>query len=336
LLLKVTGGPSAATDAVKLYTGSPLAEIAAIPININTAASVPPVSGTLDPGKSKFVAADPDASDFTLDQNAFSTSKRTLHLQLLRFTNSSSNNTPALAAFNGYTTEGYPLGAFTVAEYAGFNYDLNYSWGVGPEGIFTLNTNRDGFIQQPTVNGDIINVPVEIPLDYQSFRTGRVQLQAKIMRNSNSTVTTITQKINVVNTTAKITAVTYEDIDEMNGVDYSLDELLSFDNIITDKTMGDGVLRAEAVIGLWGGDSYVSLYYENAAGTTRQEVGRLLTNVAGSSIISFSGAPTDDPADIKIHVNNMGLTAGKTIQFAVRSFGSNKNIATKSIRILKP
>jgi hypothetical protein len=289
-------------------------------------------TGTVDPTKSKFVAADADSIDFTVDQNAFETTKRVLHLHLMK-----------------YTSNGYALGAFTQAEY-------NNSWndtesgtmasGVArPDGAFTLNTNRTGFIQQPNdptgayndtpitfggADNDIINLPVEIPAEYQNFKTGSVQLQAKIKKPGSETVTTKSQSIKVVNTTAQITKITFENIDEMSAGDYMLDELVLFDNIITDKTLGDGVLRAEAAPD----GSFVSLFYVGS--TASQEIGRILTNQAGVGIITFVGGPSDDPADIEIHVNNAGLSANKTVQFAVKRFGSNSNVATKSIKILKP
>jgi hypothetical protein len=286
-------------------------------------------TGTLDPTKSKFVAADPDALDFTVDQNAFETAKRTIHLHLMK-----------------YTSNGYALGAFTQAEYNGLWNDTENGTmaAAGLGGAFTLNTNREGFIQQPTAgtnysnspitfggaNLDIINVAVEIPASYQNFKSGSVQLQAKIKKPGSDTVTTKSQSIKVVNTTAQITKITYENIDEMSSGDYQLDELLLFDNIITDKTLGDGVLRAEVPAGV---NDYISLFYE---GAQHQEIGRILTNQAGVGIITFSGGPSDDPADILITVNNAGLTANKTVQFAVKRYGSNSNIATKSIKVLKP
>jgi putative cell wall-binding protein len=291
-------------------------------------------SGTVDPTKSKFVAANSDALDFTVDQNAFEAPKITIKLHLMK-----------------YTSNGYALGAFTSAEYNGSWNDTESgtmaSGAPRPSGAFTLSTNREGFIQQPTGPGSVypsvpisftgtasdeINVTVEIPAEYQNFKTGSVQIQAKIKKPGSDTVTTKSQNIKVVNTTAQITKITYENIDEMSGGDYQLDELLLFDNIVTDKTLGDGVLRAVAS----GAGDYVSFFYQNEAGTTVQEIGRLVTNQAGVGIVSFAGGASDDPADISITVTNAALTANKTIQFAVKRYGSNSNIATKSVKILKP
>ncbi|MDR1320793.1 MAG: cell wall-binding repeat-containing protein [Gracilibacteraceae bacterium] len=331
LMLKIQAADLTTTEdlsfyAYEWYSASTFSEAGKIRLDIGG-------DGSMDPAESRFVAADADARDFTVDQNAFAFTKRTIHLRLMK-----------------YTSGGYAIGPFTEAEYAGFNL---YAM---PEGTFSLSTNREGFIQQPSegwvypdtpfvfsgADNDIINVTVQIPDDYADFKTGAVQLQARV-KGSGDEPAMVTQNINVVNTAAKITAVAYADIDEMSGGVHTLAELLSFGDIITDRAMGDGVLRAE-VMYFWDDSDdnyvalydYVSLYYQNAAGTTGQEVGRILTNAGGWDIVYFDGGPTDDPADIEIYVDDSALVTNKTIQFAVKGYGSNKNMAVKSIRILKP
>ncbi|MDR0434808.1 MAG: cell wall-binding repeat-containing protein [Gracilibacteraceae bacterium] len=273
-------------------------------------------SGSIDPSKSKFVAANSDAIEFTVDHNAFETAKNSIDLHLMK-----------------YTSNGYALGAFTDSEYYGWNASLS---GAGSGLAFSLKANRDGYITKIEKNpgpggigmsGDIITVKV----DSADVKVGSVQLQATIKRSGSSTLTTKSQNVKIVNTVAQINKVTFENIDEMSGGTYDLSELVRLENILTDKSMGDGVLRVKPA-----GD-HVKLIFRNSAGT-EQEIGRIIYNSAGANIVSF-GANTsvsdDDAASVIINIDNSKLTANKSIQFAVKKYGSNANVANKTIRVLR-
>ncbi|MDR1604718.1 MAG: cell wall-binding repeat-containing protein [Gracilibacteraceae bacterium] len=287
-------------------------------------------SGTLDPSKSKFVAADSDALEFTVDHNAFETARASINLRLMK-----------------YTSNGYALGAFTATEYAGWKETPSAT----PLGAaFALKTNRDGYIlpilksgQTPPVQGgvvmqdDIITVSVANTQNNSDVKSGSVQLQAVIKRGSGNTLTTKSQNIKIVNTVAQINKVTFESIDEMSGGDYDLSELLRLDNILTDKSMADGVLRVQADPDPGAAHDHVKIFYRNEAGV-EQEIGRIVTNAAGSELVKFfanSNASDDDAASVTIRVDNSKLTTNKSIQFAVKKYGTNANVATKSIRILR-
>ncbi|MDR1320044.1 MAG: cell wall-binding repeat-containing protein [Gracilibacteraceae bacterium] len=273
--------------------------------------------GTIDPSKSKFVAANSDALEFTVDHNSFETAKSTIDLHLMK-----------------YTSNGYALGAFDASEYTGWNYNLSGA-SVPSGGVaFSLKASRDGYISKietsgpVTMNGDIIHVKV----DSADVKVGSVQLQASIKRSGNNSVTTKSQNIKIVNTVAQINKVTFESIDEMSSGDYELAELLRLGNILTDKSMGDSVLRVRAA-----GD-HVKFFYRNSAGA-EQEVGRLVFNSAGNNMITFKSNGSigdDDASSVLINVNNAGLSANKTIQFAIKKYGSSANVATKTIRVLRP
>jgi putative cell wall-binding protein len=290
-------------------------ELGRVKLDIGTLAT------NYDASKSKFVAADTDAVDFTIDRNAFATAQYpSISLHLMK-----------------YTSSGYAMGAFDVGEYVG------YSTVAPAAGEFALNYSRVDYIDVPTVGGaqDMVGDVIEIYGDPSETTVGSLQLKA-IINPTSGNVVTKSQNIKVVSTVPAITKATFESLTEVDNGDYNLDELLLLDNIVTESTLGTGILylRVNPLDA-----SYVSLIYRDSndltVATTEQEVGRVVFNTAGIGLVEFIGSDAsvelyDDPGDIIVRIDNTDLATNKNVQFGVQRFGSKGNVATKSVRILKP
>jgi hypothetical protein len=144
---------------------------------------------------------------------------------------------------------------------------------------------------------------------------------------------------------------TFENLSELDEGPYPLTDLIDVDNIITERTLGTGTLWFQTQQGNNTDSPYVKIMYwerddappalpsTGIASGNSQEIARIVFNAAGDGIVSFE-APSDDPVedlgDIKINVVTSGMTTTRaTVQFAVKKYGSNANVASKSIKVNK-
>jgi hypothetical protein len=312
-------------------------ELARIKLDIGTP------NPNYDASKSKFVAGNTDAVDFTVDHNTFD-AKVGIPLHLMK-----------------YSSGGYALGAFQDYEYVeSANYEKPGLPSAPAPKSFTLGYSRTDYIEFENYNpspppivhltGDIITIKADNELDPVNRRayTGTVQLKSVIAPYStlsSSTTVTRSQNIKVVSSVPEITKVSFESLTELDLGSYGLQELLLLENVVTEKTLGTGILYLR-VPGSGLNQPYVELIYRKNSNDivnvddAYQVVGYIEFTNNADSILSFSYGDgyeddyaVDSTENIVINVDNSTLNVARNVQFAVKKYGTTANVSTHPVKV---